>query len=129
MDEPEPSGQESEVTMPGVRRARKRPVEVLAIQWTGDNYAECVRFTAGAFGQDEEHNNRLYVYRSRMKAHVLVGTWLVQEPDGSGFYPVTDDNFGVTYEVLTSGEPDDPFHATLTRYDALDNGESRAVSE
>lgn len=92
------------MTASGFVRAKKRPVEVLAIQWTGENYAECARFTAGAFADDEEHNQRLYVYRSRMRAHIQPGTWLVQEPDGSGFYPVTADNFDATYEVLSSDD-------------------------
>lgn len=81
-------------------RARKRPIVVLAIQWTGDNYEACNRFTAGAFHTDEERNHRLYIYKSRVRSHITEGAWLVQEPDGNGFYPVTDSDFQAAYEVL-----------------------------
>lgn len=79
---------------------RKKPVEVEAIQWTGDNREECSRFTAGAFHEDAEHNQRLYVYKSRMDAIIQEGTWLVLERDGSGFYPVTAEEFEATYEEV-----------------------------
>ena len=84
----------------GVTRWRKKPVTVEAVQWTGDNFAAVKDFASGALGAGEVRPGviPLWVVKSQALCHVKLGDWIIQEPDGSGFYPCAGDVFAATYE-------------------------------
>lgn len=91
---------------------RKKPIEVDAIQWTGDNTEACREFV-----QYEDENQDLVqtpIHRDRvekdslmfwcLKSQVQVMLepfgWIIAEPDGEGFYPCTREQFEATYEPV-----------------------------
>lgn len=88
---------------------RKRPVVVEAIQWTGeDNRAEVVAFAKAhtPHGPGErvvhaEHGRgpmRVWVAKAERFIPIVVGTWLIVEPDEVGVYPCVAEAFAFTYE-------------------------------
>lgn len=83
-------------------RLRKRPIEVDAVLWTGDNTEEVRAFV----GDDNflptatDGVARLWVRKHAELAHVLTGSAIVAEPDGSGFYPVAPDLLDLTFEPV-----------------------------
>ncbi len=90
-------------------RYRKKPVEVEAIQWTPDNRAEVVAFaedrTPHGPGDRVVHPEHgpsqvmsVWVVKADRFLPIIVGTWLIAEPDGVGVYPCVADAFADTYE-------------------------------
>ena len=92
-------------------RFRKRPVEVEAVQWTGDNEAELVAFAGTNFHavdpedrcddpdqtaavMDKLHNTWVRVY---------TGQWIVKGTAGE-FYPITPEVLADTYDPLHAPE-------------------------
>jgi hypothetical protein len=89
---------------------RKKPVVILAVQWTGDNLAEVLEFTGkhprwdewfASFEQYEEHVRR---DRNVFKVVTLEGTmeaqpgdWIIRGVKGE-HYPCKPDIFYATYE-------------------------------
>lgn len=79
---------------------RKRPVQVRAIQWTGDN-ADAVRAFVDrpvykrGFVDDA---GKLWVEKSNAWCDIAVGDWVIAELDGAGVYPCVAAHFGATYE-------------------------------
>lgn len=100
-----PAGQErSDKERP--LRYRKRPVEVDAIQWTGQNLGDVQAFGSGAVGIGTLDGGALplWVIKSAATCRVERGDWIIRETDGSGFYPCAGDVFAATYEpVLEAG--------------------------
>ncbi len=92
---------------PGVARYRKKPVEVDAIQWTGENFDAVKAFASGAVGIGTVMGGAipLWVTAAAATCYVERGDWIIREPDGSGFYPVTDDPFSVIYEPADTATP------------------------
>ena len=88
-----------------MRRFRKRPVEVTAVQWTGDNEDEMLAFTGGEFERDPGVGSPddAGVYNRDEDGHgdswaaVSPGDWLVKGGDGL-FVGITADVFAETYE-------------------------------
>ena len=89
-----------------VNTYRKRPLEVQAIRWTGDNIDE-VRSWAGAefvFGPCVIDNDLLIdTLEGQMRADV--GDWIIRGVKGE-FYPCKPDIFAATYD-LVSGSRDE----------------------
>lgn len=84
---------------PSVRRYRKKPVEVEAIEWTGENFNAVRAFTRGALGLGQVGDALpLWVTKSQAVCYVQRGDWVIREPDGSGFYPCSEADFPATYE-------------------------------
>lgn len=88
--------------------ARKKPVEIRTIQWTGDNHAAVFAFTgAGKFdllgAEDraacDDPDASAQVYDALHSTWVLVytGDWIIQGIKGE-FYPCRDEVFAETYE-------------------------------
>lgn len=91
-------------------RYRKKPVEITAIQWTGDNEQDVIAFTgsgkfaaldpedrtddpeltAEVFAGDELHNTWVGVY---------TGQWIIRGAQGE-LYPCAADVFAATYEPV-----------------------------
>lgn len=83
-----------------VVHAVKRPIQVTALQWNGDNYAD-----VGAWmGPDASHVTSLL--DGHLRIHTLEGTmtvnpgdWIVRGTKGE-YYPVRGDIFRDTYDVV-----------------------------
>ena len=90
---------------------RKRPIEfkaVEAVQWTGDNTADILRFTGNHMVDGEQRltfvplawpGPRLWI-AAKMPVNskwvdVEVGDWIIK--DSQGFYPCKPDRFEATY--------------------------------
>ncbi|BDD81457.1 hypothetical protein TPB0596_12200 [Tsukamurella pulmonis] len=88
--------------MPEPTRWRKKPVEIEAMQWTGDNAADLAQWTDGAFhdkpcGVDTTGaTGCLYVAANRAHLGIPTGEWVIH--DRAGFYPCRADVFADTYE-------------------------------
>lgn len=100
------------------QRYRKLPVDIEAIQWTGDNEAEIASFVgpAGDGGADYDrapHPNhpgffviiegpmaggRLWVAANHTWLSIEVGEWVAR--DAAGFYPIKDAIFTASYEPV-----------------------------
>lgn len=79
-------------------RFRKKPVEVEAVQFTGDNADEIGRFAglaAGVFGRD--HHLQIKTLEGNMT--VSPGDWVIRGVKGE-FYPCKPDIFAETYEEV-----------------------------
>lgn len=97
--------------MTGHSTFQKRPVQVQAIQWTGENpYA--VRAFTGMHKtepsgdhfvftvQDGIDNAKLYVAANDAWLDIEIGEWVIR--DDRGFYPCKPDIFAATYEQVAT---------------------------
>jgi hypothetical protein len=75
---------------------RKKPVVVEAEQFIGPDRASIQGVNPPMRGDD-----RHYVVTAHgQQAFLEEGDWIIQEPDGRGFYPCKDDIFQATYEAV-----------------------------
>ncbi|MBB6556182.1 hypothetical protein [Nonomuraea rubra] len=92
-----------------MRRFRKKPVEVTAVQWTGSNEAELVAFAGSDFeavdpedrGDDPEQTAAVRHPVHGTWVEVYDGQWIVRDAKGK-FHPVAEDVFAETYEPVPS---------------------------
>lgn len=79
---------------------RKRPVEVEAIRWTGQNVSEIGDFTGGhrTVAYDATSHS-LFVATLGGQVRCAAGDWLVRGVGGD-YYPCKDAAFEETYEAL-----------------------------
>jgi hypothetical protein len=81
-------------------RYRKRPVEVRAVRWTGENASDITDLTGGhrdVFHDESSH--ALLVSTSEGRKHCMAGDWLIREEDGQ--YEVTSNTiFTQGYEAI-----------------------------
>lgn len=90
-----------------MRRFRKKPVEVTAVQWTGDNEDEIVAFAGDLFhavdpedrGDDPDQTAAVMDALHNTWVRVYDGQWIVRGVKGE-FYPVAADVFAETYESV-----------------------------
>jgi hypothetical protein len=89
-------------------RYRKRPVEVTACQWTGENF-DVVDAFAGWSKVESEYKRtayqlndrlRLWIDKSQTWGMLQLGDWVIAERDGVGFYPCVAEQFAETYEPV-----------------------------
>lgn len=97
-------------------RFRKKPVEVEAVQFTGENWAEMHAFTGHRNVDTEEHPHwvdvfteigtfllgmhydeaaELYVSANRSVMPIIVGEWVIKE--NGGFVPCKNEVFATDY--------------------------------
>ena len=84
---------------------RKKPIEVEAMQWTGDNIAAIWDWggTAGIYGPTEENPDQLILTTIHGEQAVArVGDWVIREPRADRFYPCKPDIFEATYDPVGS---------------------------
>lgn len=74
---------------------RKKPVEIDAIQWTGDNKLEIFDFCNMSYINDQEL--RIQTLEGSMIASV--GDYIIKGVKGE-FYPCREDIFLLTYEKI-----------------------------
>jgi hypothetical protein len=84
-------------------RFRKRPVEVEAIQWTGDNLAEVQEFTGGLFRTIVSVTD--FTAQVHDKLHdtwvdLKTGQWVIRGVLGE-FYPIDERVLADTYERVS----------------------------
>lgn len=77
-------------------RWRKKPIEVAAIRWTGDNYA-ALEALAGKSRLERRDDGAVMVFTLEGDMALLPGNWMVRGPRGE-VYPVKADIFAETYE-------------------------------
>lgn len=86
-------------------RYRKKPVEIEAVQWTGDNFRELDRFTVGMFrtvepedrGDDPGITAEVFDKLHSTWVGVKDGQWVICGVQGE-FYPCDPDVLSQTYE-------------------------------
>lgn len=82
---------------------RKKPVEVEAIQWNGENAIELIHeYPLGEFGFQARFDGNgldlvIATLEGDMKANI--GDYLIKDIDGK-FYPCTPNIFEKTYEIV-----------------------------
>jgi len=91
---------------------RKKPVEIEAIQWTGNNLRQVITFTDGppetrgmhagmaweAY-EDLVARDGLKIFTLEGKMSASVGDWIIRGVKGE-FYPCKPDIFAATYEAV-----------------------------
>jgi hypothetical protein len=84
-----------------------RPVEIEAMQWTGEpgsTISEIMQFCGEVRGIVNVMPNRpqLVFYCAKSDAWVTIdrGDWIIAERDGIGFYPCVDAQFRERYESI-----------------------------
>lgn len=77
---------------------RKKPVEIEAIQWTGDNFDELERFTDNST-LVKFFNHELLIYTLEGVMHASIGDYIIKGVEGE-FYPCKPDIFNKTYEKV-----------------------------
>jgi hypothetical protein len=82
-----------------VPRFRKKPVEVDAIQFTGDNLIAVAEFMGvGRFVPGGDVIAMTTIHDD--KAFARPGDWIIAEPQPNRFYPCAADIFAATYEEV-----------------------------
>jgi hypothetical protein len=82
-------------------RFRKKPVEIEAVQWTGDNVDEVREFLGFMDRTDEDAIPVTTIHGDT--AFVRLRDWIIPEPQPGRFYPCKPDIFEATYEQVESG--------------------------
>lgn len=94
-----------------VVNARKKPVVIQALRWTGENHREMYNFLGG---KNDEYiqasGENFYIDHNKVKGGLViktlegehlasVGDWIIKGVKGE-FYPCKPDVFEATYEVI-----------------------------
>ena len=83
-------------------RYRKKPVEIKAMRWTGDNYEGLSTWVGDHVKLlDPPSDNgtlKLFVKANATWLPIAVGEWVAM--DRHGFYPIKDDVFLESYEAV-----------------------------
>lgn len=83
---------------------RKKPVEIQAMQWTGDNAAAMHKWMPQDFNEGgslgpltaNEYTASIWVEANSGWLRIVTGEWVIK--DSKGFYPCKADVFEQTYE-------------------------------
>ncbi|OKI47219.1 hypothetical protein [Micromonospora sp. CB01531] len=88
---------------------RKKPVEIQAMQWTGENSGDLYRFAAGHFAvmdeqdransDDPEATAQIFDVLHSTWVLVYTGDWIIRGVKGE-MYPCRPDVFEATYEPV-----------------------------
>lgn len=79
-----------------VRRYRKKPVVISAIQWKGNNRSEVMDFAGNSAVFDR---TGLYIYTLEGEMFASIGDYIIKGVDNE-FYPCKADIFRQTYELV-----------------------------
>ena len=84
-----------------MRRYVKKPIEIEAVQWTGDNRREIFDFcTLSYFNTDFETGNlKLNIQTLEGNMEASVGDYIIKGVAGE-FYPCKPKIFELTYEIV-----------------------------
>lgn len=84
-----------------VKTYRKKPVEIQALQWTGENQAELYKFVPAHLRIEEEDG--LYIVTLEGNHKALIGDFIIRGVKGE-FYPCKPDIFELTYDEVEETE-------------------------
>src|SRR5687768_16712957 len=95
-----------------IAKFRKRPVEIEAVQWTGDNEEELIGFTSNQFqalapedrSDDPEATGSVFDVLHSTWVLVYPGQWVIKGVKGE-FYPIAEDVLAETYEPVPASLP------------------------
>lgn len=84
-------------TMP---RYVKKPVEIEAVQWTGDNLVEILDFSSACFSYERGGKRVLAISTLEGNMTASVGDYIIKGIQGE-FYACKPDIFNLTYDSVT----------------------------
>lgn len=86
-----------------MKKARKKPVEVEVVQWTGDNYEEIEAFAGKDLLGETPLSEGLQVWNTEENQYLTcpVGWWIIRGIEGE-IYPCSPRVFEATYEQVES---------------------------
>lgn len=79
-----------------VRKYRKKPVIISAMQWKGNNRSEIIDFVGNSAVFDR---TGLYIITLEGEMFASIGDYIIRGVDGE-FYPCKSDIFRKTYELV-----------------------------
>lgn len=82
-----------------MKKYRKKPVVIEAVQYTGFNIDEINSFMNGKQVFDAHHRKFIYCEDDHKGYELKIGYWLIKDEDGE-FYPCKPDIFEQTYELI-----------------------------
>lgn len=82
---------------------RARPIEIEAIQWNGNNYAQCVYFVNERVLDYSNVKLKVYDYLQDVWVPVNMFDWIIKGTRGE-FYPCENGAFHEKYELII-GDP------------------------
>ena len=80
-----------------VKKYRKKPVTIEAIQWNGENLSEIDEFTEGKV---KNHESVLIITTLEWDMYASLSDYIIKGVNGE-FYPCKPDIFAKTYEDVT----------------------------
>lgn len=85
-----------------MRRYVKRPVEVEAVQWTGDNRPEIWDFCSLSYFNTDMETGKLKLMIQTLEGTMEAskGDYIIKGIQGE-FYPVKENIFNLSYELIT----------------------------
>ena len=81
-----------------IKKFKKKPVIIEAIQWTGKNLSEIDNFMGGLV---ENKGTTLVIYTLEGDMEASIGDYIIKGVNGE-FYPCKPDIFAKTYEEVTN---------------------------
>lgn len=82
------------------RKYIKKPVEIEALQWTGDNVAEILAFASSCFSYERNGKPILAVVTLEGTMTASPGDYIIKGIQGE-FYACKPDIFALTYDLVT----------------------------
>jgi hypothetical protein len=82
------------------RKYVKKPVEIEALQWTGDNVIDVLNFASACFSYEKNGSSVLAVATLEGTMTASVGDYIIKGVQGE-FYPCKPDIFDLTYSIVT----------------------------
>lgn len=82
------------------RKYIRKPVEVEALEWTGDNVTEILAFSNACFSYEKNGVNVLAVSTLEGTMTASVGDYIIKGIQGE-FYACKPDVFKLTYDLVT----------------------------
>lgn len=84
-----------------IRKYKKKPIIIEAVQFTGDNFEECCKFVGTQNLNDGTSEDEKYIGISTLEGdhNTSVGDYIIKGVQGE-FYPCKPDIFEATYELV-----------------------------
>lgn len=83
-----------------VKTYKKKPVEIQALQWTGENQAELYKFVPPHLRVEEPDGLHIVTLEGNHFANI--GDFIIKGVKGE-FYPIKSDIFEMTYDLVDEG--------------------------
>lgn len=80
-------------------KVSKKPIPVIAMEYTGKNYDEVKKFCKDCVYKSTEDNKTIYIKTLEGNMKCKIGNYIIKGIDGE-FYPIQRDIFEKTYNIL-----------------------------